>query len=229
MALQKNLDSVEALKETFIPFKANLPLCLGIPAIQTFVPLIFVGLPVCGAAFAFGLSAALAHKGSQIPGEMVGIGIVGVLCFAVLYNAIRAGWTKVMLSIASGEQASFGDLMKSSTWMLNFVILGFIIGVGTAIGTVLFVVPGIIFAVRTCMAPFLLIDENLGPIEALVKSNELVTGQSWQIFIYFLAYGIINFVAGSIPLLGIVLSVAVMGYFDLALCRMYLQRTNRIA
>lgn len=79
------------------------------------------------------------------------------------------------------------------------------------------------------MAPFLLIDENLGPIEALVKSNELVTGQSWQIFIYFLAYGIINFVAGSIPLLGIVLSVAVMGYFDLALCRMYLQRTNRIA
>jgi len=118
--------------------------------------------------------------------------------------------------------------MKSTTWLLNFVIVMFIIGVGTAIGGILFVVPGIIFAIRTSMAPFLIVDENLGPIEAIVKSNELVTGYSWQLFIYFLAYAVINFVAGSIPLLNMVLPIAVMGFFDLALCRIYLMRTNRI-
>ena len=82
-------------------------------------------------------------------------------------------------------------------------------------------IPGVFFAVRTSFAPYLVVDKNLGPIEALKESNEMVTGYSWQILLYIVLYGFTNIVTGCIPVVG---AAAAMGFFDLLLTRLYRYR-----
>jgi uncharacterized membrane protein len=104
----------------------------------------------------------------------------------------------------------------------------FLVGVGTTLFSLLLVIPGIFFAVRTSFAAFLVIDEDLAPLEAMKRSNDLITGYSWQILLYHGLYTFANIVLGIIPVIGMVLPLASMGFFDLALAKIYLYRTEQI-
>ncbi|MFH0712606.1 MAG: hypothetical protein V2A55_02020 [Candidatus Jorgensenbacteria bacterium] len=53
-------------------------------------------------------------------------------------------------------------------------------------GFLLFLVPGVIFAVWTLLAPFVLVAENDRGLKALVKSREYVRGHWWGVFWRFL-------------------------------------------
>ena len=57
--------------------------------------------------------------------------------------------------------------LKGKPWFVNFLIVNFIIGVATAIGGMCLIVPGVYIAVRVSLAPYLVVDRNMGPIEAL--------------------------------------------------------------
>jgi hypothetical protein len=56
-----------------------------------------------------------------------------------------------------------------------------------------------------------------------MRSNELVTGYSWQILIYHCLYFLAGTVGGFIPVVG---SIAVMGYFDMTLAKIYVLRKS---
>lgn len=206
-------------------FKDNLSVTIGAPAILSFVPMVLVGFPACIAAF-FLVGGAAALKSTAAWIALIPVIAIACLAFAVVYNAIRVGWTKIMLSLMDGQKGDIADIIKGSPWFINFIAVTFIIGVGSAIGGFLFVIPGIFFAVRTCLAPFLIVDRNMGPIEALKASNDMVTGYSWQIFFYFVLLAAANAVCSFIPIVGPFVTVGVMGYFDLALARVYAQRRN---
>jgi uncharacterized membrane protein len=221
---------MELLKQAWEPFKANLGLTLGVPAVLMIVPFLLVGLPACFAAFIIVGAAALGHHSAvtQGPGMLMALMpviIIGAPLFAVVYNAIRVGWTKILLSLARGESAAFSDLFQAKEWFLNFLVVNVIIGIATAIGGFCLVVPGVFIAVRTSLAPFLVVDQHLGPIEALIRSNELVEGYSWQIALYLLLFFAANMVVGAVPFIGQILPVAVLGYFDLAMAMIYIMRT----
>lgn len=218
MAYQ-DISCIDVLKETWPSFQDNLKVTLGIPAVLVTVPMAVVGIPAGIIALIAALSAA-ATKLPMMP-MLVVIGVGTCVCFAVAYNAVRAGWTVAILALAANEEATFSDIKMGMPWFVNFLLVNLIIGVATTAGGFLFIVPGIFVAVRASFAPFLVIDEDLGPIEAIMKSNELVTGCSWQVLLYHVLYGLANFVGGFIPFVG---AIPVMGYFDLALGRMYLLR-----
>jgi len=204
-------------KETWPVFQDNLGVTLSIPAILCIVPTALIAVPTG----IIGFGVAVWAGGARMPVMpcLIGVGTVGVLCFAVVYNSIRVGWTTALLALASNQEASFGNIKEGMPWFVNFLLVNLIIGIATVIGGYCFIVPGIFVAVRTSFAPFLVVDENLGPIQALIKSNERVTGYSWQILIYHCLYWLVGMVVGMIPIIG---SIAVMGFFDLALARIYL-------
>lgn len=57
--------------------------------------------------------------------------------------------------------------------LFSFIFIG---------GSVLFIIPGILFAVWFFFAPYILIDENLKGMDALMKSKEYVKGRWWGVF-----------------------------------------------
>ena len=216
---------IDLIKESWPLFKSNLVVTIGVPAFLFIVPFVVVGIPVCAVAFLVGLVVAIVNKG-LVGIALFPIGLVGVILFAAAYNAVRAGWTNIMLRMLRAKHCTFMDIKSGMPWFLNFFLTMLIIGVGTTLLTLCLIVPGIIFVIRTSLAPFLVVDENLSPVEALLKSNELVTGYSWQILIYYALYGFVNLVAALIPVVGFVFSIASMGFFDLALARIYFYRID---
>jgi len=217
---------LEVMGDTCSPFTANLALTLGIPAILAIVPMAIVGVPTWIVAFLVAGGTAMVNKGA-VALALIPVGITAAVAFAAVYNAIRVGWTRVMLKTVNNEPCSFQEMANAFAWYLKFLAVCVMIGLATMIGTLLLIVPGIYIAVRTCLAPFLVVDQNMGPVEALLKSNEMVTGYGWQVLLYFLIYGVTNLIAGAVPLLGFFLLIPIMGFFDLVLAEIYVMLKGR--
>lgn len=216
---------IEHIQDTWPVFRENWVLATGSCAILSYVPMLIVGIP----AIIFSLISII----------VVGIfnkdlakllvfpeGIVFGLAFAVVYNTIRAGWTRMLLNQARGKTVEFVDLKSGLPWAKNCFLALLIIGVATTIGAFMFVIPGIIIAVRTAFVPFLIVDKNMGVFESFAKSNEMVTGYFWQIFGYYCLYCFTGMVAGLIPFISIATVPASMGFCDMVLARLYLYRNR---
>jgi uncharacterized membrane protein len=50
-----------------------------------------------------------------------------------------------------------------------------------ALGIVLLIVPGIIFALMFAFTPFIVVDRGLGPIDAMKESKRITYGHKWQL------------------------------------------------
>ncbi len=211
---------IDLIRDTWPFFQENLKITVGVPAFLSYVPFIVVGLPFCILAFVVAGIVAMVNK-ELVVVAMLPIGLVAALCFAAAYNIVRVGWTKIGLKIVRGEATSFNDLKTAMPWFVNFLLVNLIIGIATAVGACLLFVPGVLILVRCSFAPFLVVDENLSPIDAIIRSNDLVTGYSWQILGYYCFYFIGNLVAGAIPFGSFLLTPVAMGFFDLTLARIY--------
>ena len=219
---------IDLLRDTWPPFQEQWMVCTCCAAFLTYVPMFVVGIPACFVAFIIAAVVAIVNK-ELVTIALLPIGLVAALLFAGAYNAVRAGWTKMLLQLARNEgRLTFADLKGGMPWFWDFFVTMLIIGLGTAFGTMLLVVPGILFAVRSSLAPFLVIDENMSPMDAIAKSNELVTGYSWQILGYLLIMFFANTIISFIPLVQFVALPAAMAFLDLALTRIYLYRKQEL-
>lgn len=216
---------MELIKEMWPVFSEHWTLTIGGPAMYVYVPLVVVGIPICVIAFILGaVILFISHKNMGLYWvAMFPIGLIGVILYALAVNKIRAAFTKIVLRILRGKKPVFSDMVKPVPFW-NFFLTLFIIGVATAIGGFCLIVPGIYIAVRTAFAPFLVIDQKLGPIEAIMKSNELVTGYGWQVLGCVALLWFANLAAGFIPGLHLIMTPATMGYYDLLVGQMYLWR-----
>jgi len=89
------------------------------------------------------------------------------------------------------ESFSFG--IKHFWRYFGFVIL---LGLFLILLSFLFIIPAIIFFVYWIVAPYILIRENKGPMEALKESKKLVNGKWWKMFGYIILLFIIFIVIG---------------------------------
>lgn len=219
--LQKPVPFVDLIRETFPLISSEWKLALAGPALFTYVPLVLVAVPVCIIAFLVGIVVLLISKALHGPFIFL-LGVIAVLLYVLVLNWFRATWTAIVLRLLRGESPTLPELLKPSPQFISFAITTFVIGVATTLGGFLLIVPGVFLMVRTAFAPFLVVDENLGPMEAMLKSNSLVTGYAWQILGAFLLLHLSILVAGFIPLVHFALVPLIVAYFDFVVGRIYL-------
>jgi hypothetical protein len=80
---------------------------------------------------------------------------------------------------------------------LGFVIVG---GIFILLLSLLLIIPGIIFGIYWCLAPYILFKENKGIIESLKKSKKLIEGKWWNIFGYSILLGLMLMIIVGIAL-----------------------------
>jgi uncharacterized membrane protein len=148
----------------------------------------------------------LAREGQGEPASSL-VDLASVLVTAPLSYGLGYAY----LRAARGEAPQVGDLFAPFRHAyLASLLASALYGLLVALGMLLLIVPGIIVAVRLSFAPFLLIDEGLGPVEVLRESWRRTTGYGWTIFgvgllgipIFFL--GLLLLVVGVIPALMLV-------------------------
>jgi hypothetical protein len=118
---------------------------------------------------------------------MAQLSTVMFLVFALLYLAIIAMAVALYSAITA---AGVNDIhysgkelfSQAQAKLLPVVGLTVLTGLIVIVGLVLLVVPGIIFALWFCLAPAAMFTENLGIVDSLKRSKQLVSGHLWEMW-----------------------------------------------
>ena len=109
---------------------------------------------------------------------------------------------KASLSVSKNQPISAD--VSSISWkiVLSLIIASLLVGVGTFIGIILLVIPGLIFAVRTSLASYVILDGEEKVIPAIKKSMALTKGYFWSFVRLFVCICILA-VLSVFPLIGL--------------------------
>ena len=132
-------------------------------------------------------------------------GLLAGICFIIPY--INIGTTIGIYGLVPKMGRDEG---LSNTEVLNpeyrkymgefFLVMGFMTA-GIFFGMMMMFVGGLVISMAWMLAPYLVLDKGMNPIEALKKSNDLTYGSKFTIFLSFVVLEI-----------GIVVAIMVVGY-----------------
>ena len=142
----------------------------------------------------FGRSGGFANKSFSF---LMAVFVIGPLFFGVSYFFLLAlrGDDFELEDVLTGFKENYGGVILASFLYLSLVILG----------TMLFLIPGIIIVIRLSLMPYLIMDEKLDAMEAIRSSWDMTRDHFWTIFWFWVAASFIVmlgsafFVIGSIP------------------------------
>jgi hypothetical protein len=203
-----------AISVSFGVFGRHLVAFSVIPAVML-VPLIIIGVMI---ALAFGLSSI----GNATPANMhTGIFIAAIPIILVYYASILVG----MAAIAYGtiqdlrhQKAGIGAcLARGFGSVVPLVLAALAVGILFIVGSILFIVPGLmIWTAFSIVAPAIVV-EKLGVGDGMRRSRELTKGRRWSVFgvliLSALCLGALNYLISHI--IGPMLGAAVNGLLSL--------------
>jgi len=157
---------------------------------------------------------------------LIFLGILVIVGLVFLFVSLRIGimLTKLELEAAKGKVVSVSELWESTKerfW--PFVGLCVVLGLYIAAGLMLFIVPGVILIRRFIFAPFIFLEnKNMTINAALKKSADMsreYSGYIWGVLgVTFLFY-----LSGLTPVIGTLLSFALVSMYSIALPLRYLE------
>ena len=127
------------------------------------------------------------------------LGILGL--FAFIFVLIYAtSWRSIayLYYIQTGEQSKQIILKASFKKVLSFFWVSFLKSLIILGGFLLFIIPGIIWAVKYGFSPLVVILENRKGISALRRSAELTNGYRWPIFKREILLGYLQFIIQTV-------------------------------
>jgi uncharacterized membrane protein len=136
--------------------------------------------------------------------------VLAYLVFTVvqyLVNTVVAmGLIKISLEFVAKAKPKIRDIVYYKP-IVKYVLASIAGGVIVFVGFILLIIPGIILAVRLQYATYLIVDKNLGPIEALKTSWKLTRGNTWNLFFFGILLGLINILGVLCLVVGLFVTV----------------------
>jgi len=170
----------------------------------TILGALIVGGIISNAANSIGNGVQQADPES-IAAQLVGGGM-SLLNFLIA-SFMLGGMTVFCLKVARGESYEFGDIFKGTPYFGGILVANLLTGLGVVFGLIFLIVPGIFLALAWSLAVPVLVDRQLGPIEAMKESWHLTTGHKGNIFLF----GLLMFGVAILGLLACCVGVLVVG------------------
>ncbi len=153
--------------------------------IFSFLILVLVGIPGNAAFLSY---FNLAPSGNS---QMFIRFFAGIIHWLVM-GIFSIGFYNVYLKIIDSQQIKIGDLFTKSHLLLRYIIASFCASLATIIGLICLIIPGLIIALRFSLFGFDLVDKQVGGIQSLEDSWDLIGGCTWKIFFFFITVMLIN-------------------------------------
>lgn len=100
--------------------------------------------------------------------------------------AVTMVWIRFALSVEEGRAPDPAEVRPTLSHYLEYLLASIVYSVIVAVGLLLLIVPGVIWAVRFGLYPFFIIDQKLDTMAALKRSNAVVRGITGQLLVFAL-------------------------------------------
>jgi uncharacterized membrane protein len=97
---------------------------------------------------------------------------------------LQLGATRIYTNLAFGRAATVSMLFGEAARLPGMLLSSLLVGIGVVLGFVLLVVPGVILGLGLELYVFALVDQGLGPVEALQESWRLTDG--YKVFLFLI-------------------------------------------
>jgi hypothetical protein len=132
--------------------------------------------------------------------------IIGSIVTVVIGYLINAAFVRGALHEVDGQRPTFGSFFRFTN-VGNVILASLIVGALTAIGLILFVIPGLIVAFLSWWTLQFVIDREESAMDGLRSSFRAISSQAGPIFLLALAIIGIN-ILGAIPFgLGLLITI----------------------
>ena len=116
--------------------------------------------------------------------------LIGIV-FWIINTTLLLGVIAIVLKFAKNEKPVIQDLFSKKHLFFKYIFSNTLVTILTIVGLLFFIVPGIILAVRSQFFAYFIVENEIGPIDAIKKSWNLTKGSFWNIFLFgLLAVGV---------------------------------------
>ena len=124
---------------------------------------------------------------------------VVLMVYNIFVSIINVGYCRVCLMTAREEQIAFRDIFEAFGFWVKAVLLMLVQGIIIMLGTLCFVVPGIILSFSYSQTTFVLIDNpDMGIFEILRRSRKMMDGHKIEFFVFDISYILWNMLTAVI-------------------------------
>ena len=109
----------------------------------------------------------------------------------IVSTFFQVGLTKIALSAARQQSAQFGDLFSGGSRYFSLLGATLLLSLAAFFGVLLFIVPGVILMLGLSLTAYFVVDQNMGPIQAMQASWAATTGHKGGLFLYGLVGGLL--------------------------------------
>lgn len=133
----------------------------------------------------FELQSGLFH---WAPAFLLAVLVMAVV-LVIVGSVVNLGYARFNLGLVDGEEARMEHLVSYFPWIKNALCTRLLVGLNVLVGTLLFVVPGIIQAYTYAMTSYILAeDPELTAGQAMARSRQLMRGSRWRLFCLDLSF-----------------------------------------
>ena len=176
-------------------------------------PWIFVGATAILTAAWVGVEFLTAAIDITLSGAQDQPTIFAIIVSNIVNVALGAiiGMGAIAFYLAAHDNPDTVEL--SSLWhprpFWKYVGTSILLGLAVGVGLLLLIVPGVILALMFMFSALIVIDRELGPIDAMAESNRITRGHKWSLLGLTLILLLINLVGVLVFVVGLLVSLPV--------------------
>lgn len=119
---------------------------------------------------------------------------------------ISMGVIKIVLEFIDNKKPQLSDIFYTKS-IINYVLVSIIKTVIVFVGFLLLIIPGIIFSIKLQFATYLVVDKNMGVVDALNKSWEMTKGVKWNLFLFSILLVLIDILGFMALIVGLFITI----------------------
>jgi len=160
------------------------------------------------------------YSSAFVPGadlsDRLALGIFVVVIFAVINIFLYIALIVLETRVSAGKRPTISEIFNETfNYGLRLIGLAILASIIIVVGLILLIVPGIIAIGRLAMSPYILVDKNVGIIEAMKLSNEMgksYFGKIWAaigvVILISLGAGLLSIFPVVGPIVGTLITIA---------------------
>ena len=111
------------------------------------------------------------------------------------------------LRFVDGDRGELVDLFAQIPLIIPYFIASIVVGIITTTGFVLLIIPGIYWGLRFQFFGWVIVDKEVGPLEAMQESWEITRGSAGNLFLFALLLFAVNLLGLLALGIGLIITV----------------------
>ncbi len=135
--------------------------------------------------------------------SLTAVSVIFNIIYIILAYIVQMGMMGISLKLCDGQPAKVSDLFAYVNKFLKYIAASILYGLIVLGGTILLIVPGIIWGIQFGFYGYAIVDKDIGPVNALKQSSRMTYNAKWDLAIFGLLVFLINLLGILCLLLGL--------------------------